>query len=139
VTNKISRLFYRGVLLLAAMLALPASQVVSETSEPTGKRYVEAARNFADTVLNNGRDVYGKEKTPLFVDGLHSKTLAPVKWECRGQTWVLSNFASQQPLVRLLDGLTGITGEDKWSICSPRTDCFTGAGIRPGTLRATEQ
>jgi len=113
-TNEMSRLFYRGVLFLAAVLALPASQVVSETAGPTAKRYVEAVRSFADTILNHGRDVYGKEKTPLFVDGLNAETLAPVKWECRGQTWVLSNFASQQPFVRLLDGLTGITGEEKY-------------------------
>ncbi|MHC4739443.1 MAG: family 20 glycosylhydrolase, partial [Planctomycetota bacterium] len=92
----------------------PGSQGICEAADPTAKHYVEAVRSFAETVLKHGRDVYGKEKTPLFVDGLNAETLAPVKWECRGQTWVLSNFASQQPFVRLLDGLTGITGEEKY-------------------------
>lgn len=113
-TNKMNRPFYRGVLLMAAALASLPSQGICEGVEPTAKRYVEAVRCFADTVLKYGRDVYGKEKTPLFVDGFNAETLAPVRWQCRGQTWVLSNFASQQPLVRLLDGLTGITGEEKY-------------------------
>jgi len=78
-------------------------------SEP----YVEAVRSFADAVLQHGRDTYGEQK-PLFVDGLHANTFEPVRWECRGQTWVLSNFASQQPLLRTLDGLTAITGEPKY-------------------------
>jgi len=37
--------------------------------------------------------------------------MEPVRWRRRGQTWVLSNFASQQPLMRLLDALTALTGE----------------------------
>jgi hypothetical protein len=100
--------------LFTAIAVIAAVNQGCGTANPEAKRYVEAVRCFADTVLKHGRDVYGKEKTPLFVDGLHAETLAPVRWECRGETWVLSNFASQQPLVRLLDGLTGITGEKKY-------------------------
>jgi pectate lyase len=50
----------------------------------------------------------------LFVDGLHVETLEPVRWVCRGESWVLSNFASQQPLLRTLDGLTVLTGDPKY-------------------------
>ena len=76
--------------------------------------YLRAVCDFADTVLKHGRDSSGDEHTPLFVDGLHVKTLAPVTWQWNDQTWVLSNFASQQPLLRTLDGLTASTGQQKY-------------------------
>ena len=78
--------------------------------EISSQRYRQSVCRFADRVLSDGRDKYGPEKTPLFVDGLHVETLEPARWKCRGETWVLSNFANQQPLLRTLDGLTALTG-----------------------------
>jgi pectate lyase len=83
-------------------------------AEVDGGRYLEAARRFADAVLKHGRDAYGTQHTPLFVDGLHAETLEPVRWQCRGQSWVLCNFASQQPLLRTLDGLTALSGNPEY-------------------------
>jgi len=80
-------------------------------NEPTSGKYLKAVRDFADTVVDKGRDTYGKEHTPLFVDGLHTVSLKPVIWKKDGQSWVLSNFASQQPLIRLLDGLSALTND----------------------------
>ena len=77
-------------------------------------KYLDAVRSFADRVLQSGTDIYGPNTTPLFADGLNVKTMEPVRWECRGETWVLSNFASQQPLLRTLDGLTALTGQKKY-------------------------
>ena len=77
-------------------------------------QYLKPVRDFANTVLEHGRDSYGKEHTPLFVDGLHVETLEPATWRWKDQTWVLSNFASQQPLLRTLDGLTALTGDQKY-------------------------
>jgi len=79
-----------------------------------GSRYLQAVQRFADTVLEQGRDTYGEQHTPLFADGLHAKTLKPATWRWKNETWILSNFASQQPLVRTLDGLTALTGEPKY-------------------------
>ncbi|MFO7905936.1 MAG: hypothetical protein ACQESR_19955 [Planctomycetota bacterium] len=81
--------------------------------EPAGdaSKYLRSVRTFADTVLEHGRDVYGDVKTPLLVDGLHVETLEPVRWKKDGETWVLCNFASQQTLMRLLDGLTELTAD----------------------------
>ncbi len=97
----------------AAMLLAVASPAVAAESDRAGP-YLKAARTFADAVLARGRDTYGPERTPLFVDGLHVETLEPVRWKKDGQTWVLSNFASQQPLLRLLDGLTALAGEGRY-------------------------
>jgi len=99
-------------LLLATCLLLAGTG--SAIADARSEAYIQAARAFADTVLEHGRDTYGQEKTPLFVDGLHVKTLEPVRWKKDGETWVLSNFASQQPLLRLLDGLTALAGEARY-------------------------
>lgn len=96
-----------------SLVCLPAAAPGAET-DPSPEKYLDSAVSFADVVLEEGRDTYGK-KSPLFVDGLHVKTREPVVWKGRGrEDWVLSNLASQQPLLRLLDGLTGLTGEKKY-------------------------
>lgn len=86
-----------------------------DTADTASSDYIQAIHSFADTVLEHGRDHFGKAETPLFVDGLHVESLEPVRWKCRGETWVLCNIASQQPLFRLLDGLTALTGEKRYS------------------------
>ncbi len=91
----------------AAVIAWGASTRGAE-EEPKGARYMRAVEAFAQRVLADGRDKYGKQTTPLFVDGLNVKTLEPARWNGPDRVWVLSNFASQQPLVRLLDGLTAL-------------------------------
>jgi len=79
-----------------------------------GQPYLNAVCKFADTVLERGRDTYGDKPSPLFVDGLHVATLRPAVWKWHDQEWVLSNLASQQPLLRALDGLTALTGQEKY-------------------------
>ncbi|MCK4829749.1 hypothetical protein KA005_79225, partial [bacterium] len=78
---------------------------------------------FADNVLKHGRDTYGPKHTPLFVDGLNIHTHEPVKWispkgdvfsATETEEWILSNFASQQTLLRTLDGLSKVTGDHKY-------------------------
>ena len=77
-------------------------------------RYLNAVREFADKVLECGRDVYGPKHTPLFVDGVNADTLEPVKWKYQGQEWIMSNLATQQNLFRVFDGLTRLTGDPKY-------------------------
>lgn len=101
------------LLVLTQIAALQIGQQC-EAAELSDARFVEAVTSFADTILAHGRDSYGSRQTPLFVDGLHSESLEPVRWKCRGETWVLCNFASQQPMLRTLDGLTALTGEAKY-------------------------
>jgi pectate lyase len=100
-----------GILLLLIVAAFFSTGTLYADQN---SKYLDAVRTFADSVLQNGRDIYGPNTTPLFADGLNIKTMEPVRWKCRGQTWVLSNFASQQPLLRTLDGLTALTGQKKY-------------------------
>jgi len=95
---------------LALAAAFPASLTANESS-----KYLDAAREFADNVLKYGRDTYGPKHTPLFVDGLNIHTHEPVKWKTpSGARWIVSNFASQQNLLRTLDALTMVTGDSKY-------------------------
>ncbi len=105
-----------GVLLLMLAVAVaPFSQAgPTAAAKKKAERYLQAVRTFADKVLEHGRDDYGPKKTPLFVDGLNVDTLEPPVWKRGGQKWVLSNLASQQNLLRTLDGLSAATGEPRY-------------------------
>jgi len=99
------------VLLFVALTGLPAGNLWADEDS----RYLEAVREFADNVLKHGRDTYGPKHTPLFVDGLNVHTREPVKWiDPDGTRWILSNFASQQTLMRTLDGLSAVSGDSKY-------------------------
>jgi len=106
---------------MLSVIVLP----VGAAEQGRAERYLKAARTFADAVLEHGRDTYGPEHTPLFVDGLEVRTLEPARWKKDGQTWVLSNVASQQPLMRLLDGLTALTGEARYRKAAEDAARFT--------------
>jgi pectate lyase len=108
---------------LTIMLAPPATYGqkpdaltgVGKSALADPNAYLNAVREFADNVLKYGRDTYGPKHTPLFVDGLNVNTHEPVKWiNPDGYKWVLSNFASQQNLLRTLDELSSITGDPKY-------------------------
>ncbi len=109
-----TRTLPRRARVVCVLLALAATSRVAAADSPRGDRYVDSARRFADCVLADGRDDYGATSTPLFVDGLEAATLEPACWKWKGETWVLSNFASQQPLLRALDGLTALTDDPSY-------------------------
>ena len=103
--------------IIALVLIVSTVLVCSDSFAQTNagaEGYIQAVRSFADTVVSDGRDTYGRLKTPLFVDGLQVESLEPVRWQRKGEIWVLCNVASQQPLLRILDGLTALTGERRY-------------------------
>jgi pectate lyase len=97
------------VTLTAAVCAADSGQ-----DKMAAERYLSAVKAFADNVLAYGRDVYGPVRTPLFVDGINVDTLEPPVWKKNGERWILSNLASQQTLIRVLDGLSSATGDPKY-------------------------
>ena len=110
--------------LLPLLGIILASAIPCRGNETASKKYLKAVRDFADTVIDKGRDTYGDKHTPLFVDGLHAVSLKPAVWKKDGQSWVLSNFASQQPLVRMLDGLSTLTEETKYRRAAKGTTAY---------------
>lgn len=63
----------------------------AETAPPLGRTYLDAARKFADTVLDRGRDTYGVRKTPLFVDGMTAKGFERRERRERQEHWVTAD------------------------------------------------
>ena len=113
------------IVLTLVILAFAVDSHATEPPDPTDpNRYLDAVRTFADNVLKYGRDTYGPKHTPLFVDGLNIHTHEPVKWispkggnpltATETEEWIISNFASQQTLLRTLDGLTSLMGDPKY-------------------------
>jgi len=109
------------VLIIAVSPCFSAEQ--STPKEVQESKYLNAVRTFADNVLKYGRDTYGPKHTPLFVDGVNIRTHDPVKWKSpKGNVlqateyneWIISNFASQQILMRTLDGLSSLTGDSQY-------------------------
>jgi pectate lyase len=99
--------------------------------------YLDAVKKFADTVLEHGRDKYGDKQTPLFVDGLHSETMEPAIWRWRNnETWVTSNFATQQPLMQMLDALTTLTDEAKYREAAEGAAAYMLENAAPSGLLA---
>ena len=92
--------------------------------------YLKAVREFADNVVEQGRDVYGPKHTPLFVDGLNVRTREPVRWNRKGEEWMLSNLASQQNLFRTLDGLTKIIKDPKYRRAAVEAVEYAFANLR---------
>jgi len=116
-----------------------AAPVAAKPDPADPNRYLNAVREFADNVLKYGRDTYGPKHTPLFVDGLNIHTHEPVMWitpkgdystATDTEQWILSNFASQQTLLRTLDGLTGITGDPKYRQAATDAVRYAFANLR---------
>lgn len=102
-----------GALWVCMIFAMATCPCVAQGSQQMDK-YLTAVKTFADNVLAHGRDKYGPKMTPLFVDGINVDTLEPPVWKKNGETWILSNLATQQNLFRTFDGLTLATGDRKY-------------------------
>ncbi|WP_158856223.1 pectate lyase [Lunatibacter salilacus] len=79
---------------------------------------LQAVQTFADLLLEHGRDTYRDQHTPLFVDGLRVADLTAATWVHEGNTWIPSNLANQQNLLRTLVGLSNLTGDDKYKLAA---------------------
>lgn len=88
----------------------------AQDQEPSA--YLEAVQTFADNVLEHGRDRYGEVHSPLFADGIDVETKEPMRWRSEGNTWVISNFGTQQNLLRILVGLSEITGDTRYRMAA---------------------
>ena len=75
---------------------------------------LSSVKLFADTVLDKAGDRYG-HNSPLLADGVDPRTGKQMEWIFPdGKAAVLSNFSAQQNLMRVLVGLTHLTGEAKY-------------------------
>jgi pectate lyase len=104
---------------ISLLLLICISQHSCQQDQPDAEKYLKVIQGFADTLLEHGRDNYGEVHTALFVDGLDTVSLEPAIWKGKGgETWIMSNFSSQQALMRLLDGLSVVSGDDKYRLAA---------------------
>jgi pectate lyase len=100
-------------------------------------KYLAAVREFSDNVLKHGRDHYGPKPTPLFVDGLDIDTREPARWKNPdGSEWVISNLGNQQILLRILDGVSALTGDARYRDAAAGAVRYALGNLRRGGLLA---
>ncbi|MEA9391312.1 pectate lyase [Acerihabitans sp. TG2] len=77
---------------------------------------LKAVQQYVDTVLDKAGDHYhGDKPTPLLADGIDPRTGNQLEWHFPGgRTAVLSNFSAQQNLMRVLVGLSHLTGDARY-------------------------
>lgn len=75
---------------------------------------LSSVKAFADTVFDKASDKQ-HSNVPLLADGVDPRTGKQMEWIFPdGKTAVLSNFSAQQNLMRVLVGLSNLTGDDKY-------------------------
>ncbi len=116
------------ILSLVAFIAIVfhSNAIAADVAQQDEAR-MNAVIHFAETVLKYGRDTYGEKHTPLFTDTLDVDTMkAPEKMYIyrlnkpgprQYQPWqplISSNLAYQGNLMRVLAGLSNLTGNPKY-------------------------
>lgn len=82
---------------------------------------LEAVIKFANNVLEEGKDKYSSQSSPLLINGINVFTKEPIKWVFpNGQEAILSDFVCQQNLLRTLVSLTNLTGDEKYKNAAKR-------------------
>lgn len=107
--------------LMSLVLFFISIESVDTGYEKTDTRYseqdarrLELVREYAGRVLDQGKDKWSGQNTPLLADGINVDTGEPVKWRYEGDEFIFSNLANQQNLFRMLTGLSNLTGEEKY-------------------------
>jgi hypothetical protein len=99
------------------------------THGATRTNLLDVVKDYADTMIDHGRDTYGPEKSGLLLSALDRTTLAPLKvrpappggirrGDRPGRPWLEMNGANpmlDQNLLRVLYTLTEITGEERYA------------------------
>ncbi|EEQ07094.1 Periplasmic pectate lyase [Yersinia bercovieri ATCC 43970] len=92
-----------------ATLYIPAGQAADADRLTVVKQYV-------DNVLSKASDTYhGDKPSPLLADGVDPRTGQQLEWIFPdGRRAVLSNFSAQQNLMRVMSGLSQLSGDNRY-------------------------
>ncbi|VUS47211.1 pectate lyase [Klebsiella grimontii] len=98
-----------GLALTMGCLSLLSFHTIAQESER-----LNSVKQFADTVFDKAGYKYGHD-VPLLADGVDPRTGKQMEWIFPdGKKAVLSNFSAQQNLMRVLVGLSNLTGDAKY-------------------------
>lgn len=96
--------------LLCCLATLPLT-----ASANNGTR-LDVVKRYVDTVLDKAGDRYhGDAPSPLLADGVDPRSGEQMQWIFPdGRSAVLSNFSAQQNFMRVLSGLSNLSGDAKY-------------------------
>ncbi|MGY5958016.1 pectate lyase [Kosakonia sp. BK9b] len=95
-------------------LAIGLISLFSHTATAQDSQRLSSVKAFADTVIEKARSKQHSD-VPLLADGVDPRTGAQMTWIFPdGKTAVLSNFSAQQNLMRVLVGLSNLSGDTKY-------------------------
>ena len=109
-----------GISRRCIVICLGLLAIVHSTAADSGTSTADQARlrvviAFADKVLDQGRDTFHPQPTPLLANGINVLTGEPLIWRfIDGREAVLSDFTIQQNFMRVLVSLTNLTGEPRY-------------------------
>ncbi len=95
---------------VAAVFVLTAATAAATPSESLADVILEHVARHADTVLETARDRFTDTPTPLLADAIDLREMMPATLAHGGQHYVISNLANQQNFLRVLVGLSALTG-----------------------------
>ena len=97
------------------ILAIGHSYAADSGAASADQARLNAVIAFADKVLEQGRDTFHQQPTPLLANGINVLTGEPLIWRfIDGREAVLSDFTIQQNFMRVLVSLTNLTGEPRY-------------------------
>ena len=113
-----------ALILFAALAAVPSAALASESPD-----YLGMAKAYADAMIKDGRDTYGKEHSPLFASALDRKTMRIGKFPgipgvrdvdrsltgSNPQTDAIFDWETKYGLYALLYELTELTGDKTYA------------------------
>ncbi|MHC4213749.1 MAG: hypothetical protein ACYSWP_10300 [Planctomycetota bacterium] len=110
----------KKIIITMTVMILFATGYVSAQKQD---KYLKAVTNYADALLEHGRDTYGDVKSPLIASALDRSTLSLIDKELRRMPGIRNgdrslygaNVMHDQDLYQLLYGLTTVTGDKKYA------------------------
>ena len=111
----IGKIFCGPTVLLAGLLIV-TSMIAEADAHPDAitETILEHVARHADTVLENARDTFADTPTPLLADAINLRETAPATLTHRNNSYVICNLANHQNFLRVLAGLSALTGEARY-------------------------
>ncbi|MCB4321457.1 hypothetical protein KOE80_04460 [Alcaligenes sp. 13f] len=104
--------YSRNMIAVMACTMAPIMAFAQGPTLPDADMLIREVRDYVDRILVNAGDHYrGDAATPLLADGLNPHDGTQLSWVFPdGRSAVLSNFSAQQNFLRVLTGLSALTG-----------------------------
>ncbi len=103
------------IAIIATMALLVPSFAMAEEGDARSKARMETVIGYVEDALRYARfNVPGAKYPHILVNGYNVDTKKPAEWKYKGNTYYPANITSQQNFLRVLVGLTNLTGDQKY-------------------------